>query len=112
MKKLVMLAAMLALVLAAAVPAIAQVTNELGQETESGDVAVDFSVSSEGDYAQQCVAPLQFGQTGNMQNGQSFLQYDSTSDDIEFEGSSFSFAPEVATSCEQAVQQSSAASSK
>ena len=110
MKKLMMLAAVLALVLAAAVPAMAQVAQELGNESESGDVNVAFEVASEGDYAQQCVAPLQFGNTGNLQNAQGALQYASTADDIEFEGSTFAFGPSVSTECDQAVQQSAAAS--
>ncbi len=113
LRKLMMLAAVLALVLAAAVPAVAQVvTNELGQETESGDVNVTFEVSSEGDYASQCVAPLQFGNTGNVQNAQGFAQYASDVDDVEFSGNEFAFGPSVSTECNQAVQQSAAASSR
>ena len=111
MKKLMMLAAMLALVLAVAVPAIAQVAQEVGNETESGDFEGTFSVQSTGDNSSQCVTPLQFGNTGNFQNAQSFLQYASTADDLEGEGPEFSFAPELTAPCTQAVQQSSAASS-
>ena len=87
------------------------VSQSIGQESESGDVAIEGSVSSEGDFAQQCVAPLQFGNTGNLQNAQGFLQYGSESDDVEFEGSEFVFEPAIETTCDQAVQQSSAASS-
>jgi hypothetical protein len=111
LKKFMLIAAMLALVVALAVPAMAQVGQEIGQETESGEVAIGFDVSSSGDYAQQCVAPLQFGNTGNLQNAQGFLQYDSEADDLEGNGSVFEFAPAIETSCEQAVQQSAAASS-
>ena len=82
MKKLMMLVAMLALLLVAAIPAIAQVSEEFGQEIEN---------------------------TGNVQNAQGFLQYASTSDDIEFEGSSMTFAPTLTNTCNQAVQQSAAA---
>jgi hypothetical protein len=111
LKKLMMLAAILALVLAAAVPAIAQVGNGVGQESESGEVAIEGAVSSEGDYASQCFAPLQFGNTANLQNGQAFLQYSSEADDLVGGGSEFIFEPEISTACDQAVQQSSAASS-
>jgi hypothetical protein len=112
MKKLIMIAAMLALVLALAVPALAQVGQGLGQEIdESGDFAAEFSVSQTGDNSNQCAPALQFGNTGNVQNSQGFLQYASTSDDVEFEGSGFEFSPEQAVSCDQAVQQSAAASS-
>ena len=110
MKKLMMLAAMLALLLLAAVPAIAQVSEEFEQELdETGNVTLNTNVTSSGDSSNQCVAPLQFGNTGNLQNAQGFLQYGSTSDDIEFSGSSFEFAPELTNTCTQAVQQAAAA---
>ena len=111
MKKLMMLAAMLTLVLAVAVPAIAQVSNGVGNESESGDVTPSFSVLSKGNNSNQCVTPLQFGNTGNLQNGQAFLQYASTADDLSGEGPTFTFAPVLTAPCEQTVQQSSAASS-
>jgi hypothetical protein len=107
-----LLGVMLALALAAAVPAVAQVGQELGQDTSSGDVAVEFSVSGEGDYSSVCAAPLQFGNTANLQNAQGFLQYSvDDASDLEGEGSSFVFEPAIETTCDQAVQQSSAASS-
>ena len=114
MKKLMLVAAMLALVVALAVPAVAQVSNEIGQESESGDLNVAFEASSSGDYAMQCVAPLQFGNTGNTQNAQGFAQYASTADDIEFGGTESEFftgpGAELSFACDQAVQQSAAAS--
>ena len=112
MKKLVMLAAMLALVLALAVPAIAQVSQGLGNESESGNVTPSFSVQSSGNNSNQCVNPLQFGNTGNLNNAQGFLQYASGSGNLEAEGPSFTFAPVETAPCTQAVQQSSAASSQ
>jgi hypothetical protein len=111
MKKLMILAAMLALALAAAVPAIAQVGLETEQETESDEVATDFAVANEGDYASQCVPALQFGNTGNFNNAPSFLQYASEGDDFEPGGLEFAVEPETEVNCESAVQQSSAASS-
>ena len=111
MKKLILIAAMLALVLALTVPAIAQVGNGVGNETESGDVDLSFSVQSSGDNSNQCVTPLQFGTTGNFQNGQAFLQYASEADDLSGSGGSFTFAPSLTAPCSQAVQQSAAASS-
>ena len=110
MKKLMMLAAMLALALAIAVPAIAQVTNELGQESESADLETNFSVANEGDYASQCTPATQFGNTGNFNNGSSFVQYQGTLDDFEPGGIEFAFEPEQTTVCDTTVQQSSAAS--
>ena len=116
MKKLMMLAVMLAMLLLVAIPAIAQVTEEFGQESEdTGNVATNLSVSSTGDSSNQCVPAIQFGNTGNVQNAQGFLQYASDSGDIEFGGSSMTFAPVVQPPnpltplCEQTVQQAAAA---
>ena len=110
MGKLMMLAAMLALLLIVAIPAIAQVSFETGQEIEqTGNVTLNTNVTSSGNNGSQCVAPLQFGNTGNVQNAQGFLQYASTSDDIEFEGSSMSFTPTLNNTCSQTVQQAAAA---
>ena len=111
MRKLMILAAMLALVLAIAVPALAQVQHAIGQEDETGDVTLNFTATQSGNNSSQCVAPLQFGNTASLQNGQSVLQYNSTAGDIGLEGSTFTFAPELTTTCEQTVQQASAASS-
>ena len=106
---------MLALVLALAAPAIAQVSNAVGQKTDSGSVNVKGSVESSGNYASQCVAPLQFANTANQQNGQAQLQYASAAKDLEPAGSQFNVftgpGSGVNTTCNQAVQQSSAASS-
>ncbi len=111
MKKLIMLAAILALALAAAVPAIAQVELEAGNSAESDDVALEFSVANEGDYASQCVPALQFGNTGNFNNTPTFLQYASP-DGADFEpgGIEFAIEPELELGCESTVQQSAAAS--
>ena len=94
-----------------AVPAIAQVGLESGNESESEEVATEFSVSNEGDYASQCVPALQFGNTGNFNNAPSFLQYAGDADDFEPGGIEVSFSPEQAVRCSSEVQQSSAASS-
>ncbi len=57
---------------------------------------MSFDVSSEGDYAFQCVAAL---------------QYASEAEDFEPGGIEFSVEPELAVDCSDTVQQSSAASS-
>ena len=111
MKKLIMLAAMLALALALAVPAIAQLSGGVGQESESGDTAIGFDASNQGDYAAQCTPALQVGNTGNFDNGSSFVQYDGEIDDFEPGGVAFTIEPTSAVECPSTVQQSSAASS-
>ena len=105
-----LLAAMLALLLLVAIPAIAQVSFETGQEIENtGNVSTNTNVTSSGDNGNQCVAPLQFGNTGNVQNAQGFLQYASTSGDIGFGGGSMTFSPTLTNTCTQKVQQAAAA---
>ena len=112
MKKLMMLAAILALALVAAVPAIAQVSQEVGQESESGGLATGDTVANGGDYAFQCTPATQFGNTGNFNNAPAFLQYGkSVTDDFEPGGIEFGFEPEQTTDCANTIQQSSAASS-
>ena len=114
MKKLMMLVAMLALALVVAAPAIAQVQQAVGQESETGTVNDSFSATQSGSNSSQCVTPLQFGNTGSLQNGQAVLQYNSELKgpfaNIEQEGSTFTFSPTETATCNQAVQQSSAAS--
>ena len=104
------LAAMLALAMALAIPALAQVNLGAENESESEELNAEFSVANEGDYASQCVPALQFGDTGNFNNAPTFLQYASQSDDFEPGGLEFSVEPEMDVNCESAVQQSSAAS--
>ena len=110
MKKSMLIAAILALVLVVAAPAIAQVTNAVGQESETGDVSVTGTATQSGDNSTQCFTPEQFGNTGSLQNGQAVLQYNSTSGDIGLGGSTFTFSPTETATCTQQVQQSAAAS--
>ena len=111
MKKLIVLAAMLALALVVAVPAMAQLASGVGQSPESDDVALDYGVENSGNYASQCTPAIQFGNTGNFDNGSSFVQYDGTADDFEPGGIEVAVEPTSAVECPRTVQQSSAASS-
>ncbi len=111
MKKLMLLAAMLAMVLAVAFPAIAQVAQGIGQSAESGDVETEFSVENEGDNSNLCPAAYQFSNTGNFQNAQGFAQYDTTTEDVELSGVEVTFGGELAVECEQSIEQAAAASS-
>ncbi len=87
------------------------VSQQIGQEAESGDLSIRGSVTQSGDNSNQCAPVMQFGNTGNLQNAQGFVQYNSNADDVEFSGGSFEFSPSMGVQCEQAVQQSAAASS-
>ena len=110
MKKLMMVAAMLAVALVVAIPAIAQTSLENGQETESGDVALSDTVANKGNYASQCTPAVQFGNTGNFDNGSAFVQYASESDDFEPGGLEIGFGGTLTVDCPSTIQQSSAAS--
>jgi hypothetical protein len=111
MKKLTLLVAILAMVLVAAAPVVAQVVGFDDQELESGGIETETSLSIEGNNNNQCAGLLQFGQTGNSANQQGTSQYDIDEFSGGFGGPGLSFAPENETACEQAVQQSAAASS-
>ncbi len=111
MKKLVLLAAMLAMTLVAAAPATAQVgQGDFEQETESGGVGQSFEVTSDSDNASQCVGISGTGQSGTNENFQGFLQSDNEEPEAELEeGGNFGMTPEQAEECEQEINQAAAA---
>ncbi len=114
MKKLMMLAALLAMALVAAAPALAQVVqeNEI-EEAESGDAEPEVAVANKGDSSNVCAALLQQTNPGNVQNIQNVNQYDvKESDDIELAGSNITISPELAAECQQTIQQAAAAGEK
>jgi hypothetical protein len=112
MKKLMLLAALLAMLIVAAVPAIAQIGQEAEQETESGEVDQSFTVTSEGDNSNQCAGISGVANTGNAQNQLDLIQYGSEADDFEFDevGSSLDVSPTNTTECTQEVNQAASAS--
>ena len=112
MKKLMLMVAMLAVLALVAAPVIAQVAFEIADtENESGEIGTENAFEIEGNNNSACLGQQQFGNTGNFTNQQGALQYASVTDDQEFGGPEIEFGPESETACEQAVQQSSAASS-
>src|SRR5215216_4095223 len=135
MRKLMTLAAMLALVVVVGVaPALADsndffdrfgdndrhdnffnrdrgIEQSVDQQSQSGDVSLGYSVTNSGDYASQCAPAIQFGNTGNFQNASSFVQYGSEADDFEPGGIEVSFDPQQGVDCSNTIEQSSAASS-
>ena len=111
MKKLMLLAAALAMALITAVPAVAQVGQENDQEGESGEVDQSFTVTGSGNSANQCAALLGGAQSGNSQNQIGVVQSDeSDADDFEFDetGSDVTLSPELAEECEQIINQAAA----
>ncbi len=111
MRKLMMLGAMLGIVLLAAVPAIAQVSQESSQEdVESGDVEPSVEIVNKGNNVNICGTVHQSANSGNVQNIQGVTQYLAYTDDIEFEGSNITFETESAGECTQTISQAATAS--
>jgi len=112
LRKLILIVAMMVVLALVAAPVLAQVAFEIGDaENESGEIETENALEIEGNNNNACLGQLQFGNTGNFTNQQGALQYASDADDLEFGAGEFEFAPENETACEQAVQQSAAASS-
>ncbi len=111
MRKLMLLAAMVALALVAAAPAMAQVSQEAEQEdVESGGVEPAVGIANKGNNVNLCSAVLQQAQSGNVQNVQGATQYQIPElDDIEFEGSTITITPELVNECTQVIEQAAAA---
>ena len=103
LRKLMMLAVMLALVLSAA-PAMAQDASQtFSADPESGDASPSVSVDSSGDHSNTCT-PIQVpANTGNPDNEQGAVQHTSTADDIDSTGASLPIDASNSGPCEQAV---------
>ena len=111
MKKLMMLAAMLAVVLVAAAPALAQVAQGFSESrVTSGKASPSFSFSNKGDNVNACPTEQQIVNTGNVANEQGVVQYVSKADDIDFTGSSLTIdGASVTATCTQTIEQAAAA---
>jgi hypothetical protein len=111
-KKMMLLAALLAMLIVAAVPAIAQIGQEAEQESESGQVDQSFEVAGSGDNSNQCAGIQGVANTGNAQNQIDLIQYGSEADDFEFDevGSTLTVSPENSTTCDQQVNQAASVS--
>src|SRR5947209_189055 len=94
-RKLIMLAAMLAIVIVvAAAPAIAQVSQEFSERRiTSGSASPSFRFSNSGNNVNACPTAQQVANTGNVANEQGVTQYNTGTDDIDFSGSSITIDP-------------------
>ena len=110
MKKLMLLAALLAMVVVAAVPAIAQVTQGNEQENGSGDSSQTFTVTGGGDNSNSCQGIQGVSNTGNLSNNTGVLQYASDKGGVEVGNGDFSISPSTSTTCDQKVNQAASAS--
>jgi uncharacterized protein YdeI (BOF family) len=111
MKKFMLLAAILAMMVVAAVPAIAQVDQEFDQDADSGDVNQSFNVSNTGNNSNQCVGITGNANTGNAQNQIGLIQYGSDADEFEFDdtGANLTVTGNSTTTCDQQVNQAATA---
>jgi hypothetical protein len=115
MKKLMLVVAMLAVVLVAAVPALAQVSQEFSERRDtSGSASPKVAVSNTGDNVDLCPTVQQVANTGQVLNEQGVVQYFSTADDLDFAGSSITVGTEnapadVSATCTQTIEQAAAA---
>ena len=114
MKKVMLVVAMLAVVLVAAVPALAQVSQEFSERRDtSGSASPKVAVSNTGDNVNLCPTVQQIAQTGQVLNEQGAVQYFSTADDIDLSGSSITVGTEsapadVTATCTQTIEQAAA----
>ena len=111
MRKSTMLVAMLAIVVVAVVPAIAQpITQEFSERRiTSGKASPSFSFSNSGNNVNACPTNQQIVQTGNVANEQGVVQYQTKTDDIDFTGSSITIEPSVTATCTETIEQAAAA---
>ncbi len=110
MRKLMLLATILAIAVVAVAPAIAQVEQGFSQEdVESGDVEPTVEISNAGNNVNLCPTVLQSANSGNVQNQQGVTQYETEVDDIEFEGSTITFEVAAEGECVQTIEQAAAA---
>ncbi len=111
MKKMMMLVALLAMLVIAAIPAIAQVEQGFEQETESGEVEQSFEISSEGSNGNQCVNVNGTANTGNLQTQTGSIQYASDIEEFEQDeiGDTLTVTGDSTVTCDQQVNQAAAA---
>ena len=110
MRRIMLVLSLVAMLVVAATPAVAQVSQGFEEEdVESGDVEPSVDIASSGENVNLCTAILQSANTGNVKNEQGVTQYKSEVDDIEFEGSTIEITPEAVNECTQVIEQAAAA---
>jgi hypothetical protein len=126
MKKLILIAAMLAMLVVTAVPALADrnnhhrfFNNDNGvrqsneQEVESGDATQNINVKGGGDNSNACQGVQGITNTGNATNNTGVLQYANRDAEVEVDDSgNFEISPSQTTTCDQQVNQAASASGR
>ena len=110
MKKLVLLGAIVAMVVVAAAPALAQVSQGFSERRDtSGSATPKVEVSNKGNNVNLCAQLQQAVNTGQVLNEQGVVQYVSKADDIDFTGSELGLTPSETAECTQQISQAAAA---
>jgi LPXTG-motif cell wall-anchored protein len=113
LKKLVLLGAIVAMVVVAAAPAIAQISQEESERRiNSGKSSPSVAISNKGNNVSLCPTVQQIGNTGEVANEQGATQYKTKTDDIDFSGSEIGITPSTTSECTQTIEQAAAAGPK
>src|SRR5947209_528577 len=105
-----LLAALLAMTVVAAVPAIAQVSQGNDQALRSGDSSQTITVTGGGDNSSSCQGIQGINNTGNAVNNTNVLQYASSGEVEVGDSGNFEISPSQTTKCDQKVNQAASAS--
>ena len=106
---MVLVVAMLAVVVVAAAPVIAQSQGFSERRITSGKASPSFAFSNKGNNVNACPVAQQIAQTGQVANEQGTVQFESKSDDIGFSGSELTVTPSETAECTQTLSQAAAA---
>ena len=109
MRKLIVVLAMLAVVVVAAAPVIAQSQGFSEKRITSGKASPSFSFSNKGNNVNACPVGQQVANTGQVANEQGVVQFESKSDDLSFSGSELTVTPSETAECTQTLSQAAAA---
>jgi len=109
MRKLMLVVAMLAIVVVAAVPVLAQSQGFSERRITSGKASPSFAFSNKGNNVNACPVAQQIANTGQVANEQGALPFESKVDDIDFSGSEETITPSETAECTQTLSQAAAA---
>jgi hypothetical protein len=113
MRKLMLVVAMLAIVLVAAAPAIAQVAQGFSERRiTSGAATPKVEIKNSGNNVNECDTIQQIVNTGNVANEQGVTQYQTKTDDILFnpdDPTQIVITPSETATCTQTIEQAAAA---
>jgi LPXTG-motif cell wall-anchored protein len=114
LKKLMLLGAIVAMVVVATAPALAQpITQEFSERRDtSGTATPKVAISNKGNNVNLCAQLQQAVNTGQVLNEQGVVQYLTKTDDIDFTGSEIGLTPSETAECTQQLSQAAAAGPK